>query len=239
MIVPKLKQRKDGNWTCKVDKQTINLQTKTYSVARERAKEAAYEGKRDWSADRFYDKTPSTSNESAPSSAPLGDWQSDLADATSAGIKPDLYTGPDGSGVPLLGPADDAAPSSAPHTPDEPKKQTSSADSTEIPPEMFDGMMKQCAAILVEGQIRGQEWMIARFLKANAGPVPMNNIGRTAATQFWEQQLAKWIPKDVPLPEWAAALVVCAMFSVPVQLQGATPIEKAPESAPQTNYPIG
>ncbi len=241
MIVPKLKQRKDGNWTVKVDGKNLNLQTTVYAVARERAKEAAYEGKRDFTTDssRFYQST--TDTPTAATGAPAGiadDWQSDVADAVSAGLKPDAYINGNGSAFPLLGPADvDGAPpppNGAPHTPDE--KPPTPDGSTTIPPEMFEGMMLNAATVLVEAQIRGQEWLIARALKANAGPVPMSNIGREAATKFWQQQLAKWMPSDVPLPEWAAAMIACAMFSIPVQLQGATPIKVEQETA-SPNYP--
>lgn len=236
-IVPRLKQRKDGNWTCKVDKQTINLKTKTYSIARERAKEAVYEGKRDFGNEQFYDTSAPAS---APSAVPSGDWQSDLSAAASSGIVPDQYMAPNGSAVPLLNPMEsgDAPPASAPHTPDSGAK-AEDPNSTHIPPEMFAGMMGQLAHGLVEGQIRLQEWLLARGLKMKAGPVPMNDKGREIAVQFWSQQLAKWVPEDVPLPEWASAMVACGMFCTMTQLQGATPIEKPPTTAPNPDYNAG
>ena len=229
MIVPKLKQRKDGNWTVRATdtKKWINLQTKVYSEARERAKEATYEGKRDFSTDRFYQATNATP---AATGAPAGDWQTDVADAVQSGIKPDTYFNPNGEGMRLLPEVSSDSgpppPTDAPHTP-------TPEGSTEIPSEMFDSMMAQAADILVEAQIKGQEWLIARALKANAGPVPMSNVGRTSAAKFWNQQLAKWMPRDVPLPEWAAAMIACAMFTIPAQLSGATPI--VPEATTPVN----
>lgn len=238
-IVPKLKQRKDGNWTCKVDKKPINLQTKTYSVARERALEATYEGKRDWSTERFYDTTAAPA--SAPAmGAPANDWQSDVADAVASGLKPDAYFNPAGEGVRLL-PAGESAvppPKDAPPTADEPPK-VSEDGTTQIPPEMFERMMGQLGEMIVEAQIKGQEWLIARALKANAGPVPLNNVGRVEAAKFWNQQLALWMPSNVPLPPWAVAMVTTAMFTIPVQLSGATPIKVEPEGPPNVAYPTG
>jgi hypothetical protein len=241
-LVPKLTQRKDGNWTCKVDKKKINLKTKSYSIARERALEAVYEGRRDWGTERFYDTGNTQSPVNAPNVAAVGnDWQSDLNDAASRGVDPDAYTGPDGQ-TRLLTSADagDAPPASAPYTPESSAEAGSSggSDSTKIPPEMFANLTGMAAGALVEAQLMLQAWLMARGLKRQAGPIAQSSQTRQVSETFWKEQLKVWVPEDVPLPPWASAMITVAMFGGMEQLQGSVPIEKPPETAPNSAYSV-
>ncbi len=270
-VLPKLWRRKNrksgdefGNFYIYVENKPVNLRSAVYSVARERAREAFFQGKREFQDERFFEKPPaapdtgSTSATGVPSAAGGlvgggGDWTADVAGAASSAVSPDLHTSPDGRQTRLLtaapGPsssatdATDAPSSTSDESTASTEGPTDGAESTQIPPEMFADMTGNLAMVLVEAQIRGQEWMFERFAKVQAGPVPMNNLGRTAGIEFWKQQLAKWMPQDVPLPEWAAAMVVCAMFSIPAQVEGMQPLRKkepaseAPQDATANLYP--
>ncbi len=215
-----------GPYKVKVGKKKVSLKTESYIVARERAKEAFYDGKTMWEdVQRFYDAA--TNSESKPAT-PAADWAADLAGAASS-AKPDMYIYPDGKDhVPLLGSVPHTEDESAPKPTDAPK--TDGGESTKIPLEMFGDMMETAASILVEGQLRGQEWIIAKYAKRKAGAVAMSDTSRTAAIEFWKQQLAEWIPQDVPLPKWASAMVVVGTFGLMTQLQNSEPMP--PKDAP-------
>ncbi len=216
--------QEEGPFTVKVGKKRVNLKTENYIVARERAREAFYDGKTVW-GEAFYDKSPKPETNGVAPEKPIADWAADLASAAST-IRPDEYRRPNGETLPLL--------SSIPHTEDEPPRETKTstpdADSTKIPPDMFANMMETAATILVEGQLRGQEWVIEKYAKRKAAPVPMSDTSRAAAVEFWKQQLAEWIPTDVPLPKWASAIVVVGTFGLMTQLQNSEPLP--PKDAP-------
>ncbi len=247
-VIPKLfrQRNKDGkeigNWYIKIKKKAINLRSQSYSKARERAKDAWEMGVREFQDDRFFETPAPVSPIRSPdinAPVPGNEWAADVAAAAASGLQPDAYFDSAGKQTPLLTavPGIDAPGDGKPPTAKVEDEKKSSDESTAIPPEMFDGMINNLATVLVEAQLQGQEWLIARAAKVKAGPVPMNNVGRAAGTKFWDQQLRKWLPSDVPLPEWAAAMCAVAMFSIPVQLQNTTPIvkEDAPSSPP--SYP--
>lgn len=224
-----------GPYKVKVGKKKVNLKTETYTVARERAREAFYDGKTNWEDERFYDKTaPDAPSKTSGIPFTMGDWASDLASAAES-VKPDSVRTPDGREIALPtadpdagadSPRSHANTSSAGGTsgPDAPK--SSEGDSTEIPPEMVEGLIRQLAELAVEVQISGQEWLIKRYAKVQPGGVPVSAFGRVQSAKMWESQLKKWMPTDVPLPEWAVAIVLCAMFTVPHQVQNAQPLPK-------------
>ncbi len=102
---------------------------------------------------------------------------------------------------------------------------------------MFDGMISQLAEMAVELQLRGQEWIFERYGKVQAGPVPLTSFARTAPQKIWEQQFRKWMPSDVPLPEYLVAPLLCAMLTIPVQIEGMRPLKKETKpSEPPTGF---
>lgn len=219
-----------GPYRVRVGKRLVNLKTESYIAARERAKEAFYDGKTSWDESRFYERpssAPANGTSGAAPAKPAADWAADLAGAAAA-VKPDEYRRPNGTTYPLLGASrsndSESAPTDAPK--DDAAPGTPGEESTKIPPEMFASMMETAAAIFVEAQFRGQEWLIERFAKRKAGKVPENDFSRVAATEFWKSQLAEWVPTDVPLPKWASAMILVGSFGAMTQLQNSSPLAK-------------
>lgn len=224
--VPKIQRRKNkfgqeiGNFYVKVGKKKVDLGSENYIVARERSREAFYDGKTTF-AERFMD-----SSQPEPPPKPTADWAADLDGAAGAGLNPDNYTTPSGRDIPLLPAAPDTKPAGDESPPKTDIPKDADSESTQIPPEMFEGMLRQLADIAVELQIKGQEWLFARYGKVQAGPVPLSSFARTAPAKMWETQFRKWLPQDVPLPEYIVAPLLCLMLTVPVQMQGAQPLAK-------------
>jgi len=95
----------------------------------------------------------------------------------------------------------------------------------------MEGLVKQIASTIVELQIHGQEYLFIRWGKLQPGEVPIDSEARKIPAAIWESQVRKWIPLDVPLPEWVVAPILVAMMAGTIQLEGAKPIRK-PETAP-------
>lgn len=236
--IPKLyRQRtKDGKevgaWYCpkvkgKISK-PVNLRTQDYFKARERSREAL-NGRKDFPDDRYFDDggVPKP-----PKDAPVvDDWAADAQSAAKQSVEPDAYFSPGDQPMAALNakPASPPAPGGAPAVTPEPPKTTS--EGTQIPPEMMEGFIKQIANTLVELQIHGQEYLWIRAVKVNPGAVPLESDARKIPATIWESQLKKWLPTDIPLPEWVAAIGLTVMMAGTVQFQGATPLR--PDQMPQ------
>lgn len=255
-VLPKLYRQRNaegkevGAWYIKVKKKPVNLRTQIYSKARDRARDAFFNQVREFVDDRFYEtpapESPITSPdvEGQGSSGPLSDLAADVASAASSGLKPDAYFDATGKETPLPSAVPEGSerpPTDAPKVePESPKPNAPDGDTTHIPPEMFAGMMSTCANLLVEGQLRGQEWMLARGLKMKAATVGPDDMARMIAVKFWQQQLAEWVPQDIPLPKWASAMIAVSTLGLMAQLNGATPIVKEETSSPpQSAYATG
>ena len=88
--------------------------------------------------------------------------------------------------------------------------------------------------MLTELQIAGQDWLIARYAKVQAGEVPYvgpKAIGREAGKEIWTQAINEMFPSEIPLPPWLVAPIAIAALTVPVQLADAQPLKKKEEKA--------
>jgi hypothetical protein len=227
--IPKLFRQRNktgqevGAWYCKINKKPVNLRTQDYMKARERAKDAV-NGRRDFPDDRYFDD-PAT-----PNAAPIpkvdenaaNDWTTDATRAAAQVVEPDAYFPPGKAPEPEVPP-----PTDAPKVDAETPKSNEDGN-TEIPPEMLDGIIKQIAAVTVELQLHAQEYMWIRGVKINPGAVPADSDARKVPQELWERQWKKWMPTNVPIPEWAAAIALTAFMGGMVQFQGATPLPTPP-----------
>lgn len=246
--IPKLRRVKIngqeiGNYQCTVKGERVNLRTKDYFKARERAKLAVESGVKDFPDDR-YDPTLATAPVvTTPSDAPPatgGSWVDDVAASAGAGLKADQLVvqekvyrpSNDGTSSWTQDTGDGATPPNYPNSdrPSPPTEEKKAVPETEgqtfIPPELLEGLVKQAAYMCVELQITAQEWMALRWGKFEAGQVPPDSKARTLPLAIWEAQWKKWIPTDVPLPEWLVAPILLGALTIPVQLAGAKPIKK-------------
>lgn len=237
--IPKLYRlrNKDGQevgaWYVKIKKIPVNLRTQDYFKARDRAK-SAVEGKRDFMDDRYFDETASSSTTSMPvepashaetkttTTVPVSDWTADAVRAAATSITPDEVIPPSHRLTPMS--PFDEPPKEAPK---EPEPAKAAGESTQLPPEMLDSLVKQIASMVVELQIHGQEWLAIRWGKFQPGTVAPDSKARELPTAIWEAQVREWLPSDVPLPAWLVAPIICAALTIPIQLEGATPIKKS------------
>jgi hypothetical protein len=221
------KDRKEfGPYYCNIEKKPTNLRTQDYFKARERAGEALG-GRREFTDDRFIpDDQPakatpdySANNQAQPQA---DDWTADAMRAAASGDVPYEYIPPN-KPIPEVGhyPAG---------TPPKPETEKPKEDTTSLPPELMEGLVKQIAATLVELQIHGQEYLWLRIGKIQPGEVHPDSDARKIPAAIWETQVRKWIPSDVPLPEWIVAPVLVAFMAGTIQLEGARPIPKPAET---------
>jgi hypothetical protein len=231
--IPKLfrQRNKDGkevgSWYINIQKKPINLRTQDYMKARERAKAAFHEGKRDFSDDRYEVQAllppiPEPARPILPQNS-SNDWIGDVVNAAGNGLKPEVF--PPDNPPPIETKATDSNAEYGTPKPEPPP----SDGKTRISPEMIDGIIKQAAAVVTELQIVGQEWLLARWGKIQAGPVSPVHESRTITAGLWEQAIREWIPPELPIPPWLLAPLVCAALTIPVQLEGAKPIKKPDE----------
>lgn len=221
-----------GNWRINIKQKPVNLRTQDYMLARERARQAFYEGKRDFADERSIDvplltAIPETFNRApiAPDAPKVsGDWTSDVTAAAGAGLKPEVFP-PEPTGRPR----DAGNPIFESPTPI--KESSPNGDKSKISPEMIEGIIKQAAQVLVEIQIQGQEYLWARWGKIQAGKVPENHDSRKIPLELWEQAIREWIPPELPIPPWLLAPIICAAMTVPVQIEGSTPLKKPTDPA--------
>ena len=237
--IPKLYRQRNaggkeiGNWYVRVKTVPINLRTQEYMLARERAREAYYDGKRTFPDERnppllalppIKEKTATVELPQFVSPpTPSTDWAADVSRAAGEGLKPEVF--PPG-----------ISPPSA--TTETPKTESSGATGTngqsKISPQMIEGIIKQAASVLVELQIVGQEFLWRRWGKIEPGTVPETHDARKLSTELWEQAIREWIPTDIDIPPWILAPIVCAALTVPVQIDGAKPLKKPEEPSGTT-----
>lgn len=228
--IPKLYRQRNksgqevGAWWCpkvkgKIDK-AVNLRTQDYFKARERAKEALA-GKREFPDDRYFDDSGAPQIPVEQKVAASDDWTADATRAARASVEPDAYFSPGEGPTPQTeqAPAPESAPTVTPETP-----KVKDGESTQIPPEMMSGLISQIANTLVELQLHGQEYLWLRAVKVNPGNVPLESDARKVPAAIWESQLKKWMPMDVPLPEWAVAIILTGVMGGTIQFQGASPL---------------
>jgi hypothetical protein len=233
--IPKLwRQRNNsgnevGSWYITVKKKPVNLKTKDYMRARERAREAYYNDKRDFPDDRYSETLALPPMESErpqiaqPVSKPSGDWTSDVVDAAGAGLRPEVF--PAGEPPPRV-----ELPQNSPSSEEKKDDFKIGGDGkTRISPEMIAGIIKQMASVLVELQITMQDYLWAKWAKIEAGPVPPTHQSRAVSEELWQQAIREWIPPELPIPAWLLAPLICASLTIPVQLENAKPIKKPTE----------
>lgn len=113
----------------------------------------------------------------------------------------------------------------------------------EADPLFLNDLLEDFASMAVELQIVGQEWAIARGVKLKAAVVPPDNRGRQKGKELWVKQFRLWMPTDIDLPGWIAAPLAVAAATVPIQLNGATPLptaeQKPTDAQPTTEAPSG
>lgn len=242
----------------------VNLQTKDAERARKRAKEAA-RGVTSWPDDGDGGEAGAVASavvaaaagtRAAPAPvvappAPSSAGPAPVPSASPAALPPIPPTAPQ-NGVPLEAdgyippPPGWAAAVSAAAADTEGRKaaadeeeHTGAADQEGDPledVEFLRGLVEQGAALAVELQIAGQEWLLKRGAipkhKIKAAQVPADNKGRALGAAIWERQIKKWVPLDkVQIPEWVAAMLVVGAYTLPVQLgEGAEEI--VPGAAP-------
>jgi hypothetical protein len=220
------KSRKEfGPYYCNIEKKPTNLRTQDYFKARERAREAVDHDKREFTDDRFIpdEPQPKTETPGAQTQTATDDWTTDAMRAAASGDIPYEY-------IPPPQPKPDYSANN--QTATETSKPTNNAeDKTALPPELMEGLVKQIAATLVELQIHGQEYLWIRIGKIQPGEVHPDSDARKIPAAIWESAVKKWIPNDVPLPEWLVAPILVAFMAGTIQLEGARPIPKAPETA--------
>jgi hypothetical protein len=107
---------------------------------------------------------------------------------------------------------------------------------SQIDPTFLSAMLGQAADMIVELQLLGQGWLARRWASVDVAPVPPSFPMRQAAREAWRAQLLKWVPVDLPVPEWVLAVILTAACA-PVQLAGATPIKKDDKPTPTTEAP--
>lgn len=95
---------------------------------------------------------------------------------------------------------------------------------TSIDPGVLDGLIGNAAVMLVELQLTLQASAIRRFAKKEAAPVPEDFLLRAPAAKMWEAQLRIWLPKDLPLPPWGAALLMVGVMGT-MQYAGARSLD--------------
>lgn len=229
-VVPKLNRQRDknkqevGNYFITIDGQRINLKTKNYLKARDRAV-AAVSGTREFAPDDKIEIVPNASPPPTNGATKHDDWTADLS-AAAASV--DLLQGEVVSGPPpRMG---DIPPVSEDHT------QTSSESdeqpkpgagtNVKVSPDMIRNIVKQAAVILTELQIAGQEWCWRRWAKVQVKSIDPNDGARLVTQELWEQAIREWIPEEFPIPAWLAAPIVCAALTVPIQMSEMTPIKK-------------
>jgi hypothetical protein len=215
------KSRKEyGPYYCTIEKKPVNLKTQDYFKARERAREAVT-GRKEFADDRFFDEANNLKKPAetvaTPQTAQSDDWTADAMRAAASGDVPYEY----------IPPAQSTPNPETSATPETPKPTDGN---TNLPPELMEGLVKQIASTLVELQIHGQEYLWIRWGKMQPGEVHPDSDARKIPAAIWESAVRKWIPNDVPLPEWIVAPVLVAMMAGTIQLEGARPIPKAPET---------
>jgi len=167
---------------------------------------------------------------------------------------PDMNLNPGSQGLPVDGggdspappstetgaPADDAPPPDAgdwagdanaaagsPTAPDEPPPPP-----LQLSPEFVESILSQLAAVFVDVQIRIQDYCERYALKAQPGVIPPDHSGRISSQKLWHGQLKKWVRVDVPLPEWAQAIINVGITTIPTQIANRTPLPKDGEQPP-------
>lgn len=95
-------------------------------------------------------------------------------------------------------------------------------------PAWLDNGIKKAAGLAVEAQLWLQEWAARRWGEVELGKVPKDSDAREPGRDLWEGFIRRIMPTDLPIPDWLAAPIAVAMFTLPVQLAGARPISKNP-----------
>jgi hypothetical protein len=95
-------------------------------------------------------------------------------------------------------------------------------------PAWLENGIKKAAGLAVEAQLWLQEWAARRWGEVELGKVPKDSDAREPGRDLWEGFIRRIMPTDLPIPDWLAAPIAVAMFTLPVQLAGARPISKNP-----------
>lgn len=105
--------------------------------------------------------------------------------------------------------------------------------------DFLEDIIGQGGALLVEAQLRLQEWAWKRYAKIQVAQVPPAHRSREAGAKLWSKALRRWLPKSIPIPDWVAAMAVVMMQTTKVQLgPGAHEVGKAPPAAAGGPQPV-
>jgi hypothetical protein len=226
----KLKGKPVGNHYIVLNGEKINLKTKNYLLARERAIQAVEEGKRDFPEEGQRALSPVSSGNQVPS-----DWSSDLHAAASGSSPPEF---PSESPTPRPAVVPDeiypptALPSIEPPTVENaPGDAPRPEDFTNLPPDMLDAMLQTAAEMLVQLQLDGQAFLIRKMAKREAGILEPNDGTRVGAIKIWKGYLQTAVPSNVPLPPYLVAPLLILAFGATEQLAKSSPLkdEKGPK----------
>jgi len=214
-----------GSWRVTIKGKEINLQTQDANEATRRARLAA---KGQWPQEEHAAEAVAAAFKPV-----IADGAANSDRAESSGAEGDGLPSPSAvaaGGAPLI---PDVAPSSnwaadagaaAADEGNPIPPPSSAADGAAIDPGVLDGMIGNAAVMLVELQLTLQAAAIRRFAKKEAAAVPEDFVLRAPAAKMWEAQLRIWLPKDLPLPPWGAALLMVGVMGS-MQYAGAQPID--------------
>ena len=89
----------------------------------------------------------------------------------------------------------------------------------------LSALIDTAANLTVDLQLQLQALAIRRAKGRNAGEVPQDNGMRQIGVEMWRQQFKIWLPADLALPPWLAALVVTGICGVQ-QYATSTPVQE-------------
>lgn len=243
-VLPSLfrQKRKDGKgrvrevgcYYVQVKSKRINLRTANEAKAEVRRLEAI-NGVRDWPYDEVEVPMTDVTPPSTPTLRLLPAVQDPQVDELARAVA--------GLGSPQTGPQTGPEPEDPPHFEDAekihegdgsnppppsnaptPGPEAPKEDSTTLPDNFLDQSIGMCAMVAVELQVMMQAYLIKRFGKVEAGPVP--DAIKVASVEVWTLYFKTIVPKDVPLPGYLVAPILLATAGVAAQVMGAQPINK-------------
>lgn len=251
--------RLHGSWLVWVKNKRVNLRTKNADIALLRSKEA-FAGVRTWAQDDGQGPAQAVADALTGTGGAQSPPVVERGTAAPAGFPP-------GSSpvtpAPALPPIPEAPPEGPPKAPPgvtgdyipppagwaDAVRGAASTASSAAPdddgagdgpdPEFVAMILGVAAGFAVELQLLAQAWIIKKRAKLVASPVPEDAKGREVATKLWTSAMRKWLPDDMPIPDWLAAPLMLAALTIPVQLTGAKPVDPnaPPAAAPSSPAP--
>lgn len=256
-VVPTLRQTKIkgkavGGFYIMLQGEKINLETKDYFIARERAKECVDTGRKSFPP-RDRNPLPALPPMTEPRKLSPGksqsdgvptDWASDLKAATDgaepnptveenpssdripdAPVSPDGYYSPEATLPPITPPTPENAPGDAPKP-----------EFTELPPEMMNELLDTASMLLVQLQLDAQAFLIRKMVKREPGVLTNDNETRKGAVAIWKKYLSTSFPANIPLPPYLVAPLIIVSFGATEQIAKSTPLDTSAKAPNKPNF---